>query len=33
MMHRKEVRTAGKDLGTINLGLLVKSMKRNEIAR
>lgn len=32
MMQNNQVRTAGKDLGIINLGMLRKAMKRNEAA-
>lgn len=32
MILREKIRTAGKDLEIINLGNLVKAMKRNEIA-
>lgn len=32
MILRNKVRTAGMDLGIINLRMLVKAMKRNEIA-
>lgn len=32
MVHNNQVRTAGKDLGIINLEMLRKAMKRNEAA-
>lgn len=31
MIFGNKARTAGKDLGIVNLGVLVKAMKRNEI--